>query len=99
MRKKMQYAEKLKIRHRRKRAQFIFSLAIRMWRWERERGISCSWTPVFEKTAAICLYVTKDSIDNLTWHNRAFRFYTSGQYIDYFPKCSEESIIEEIREG
>lgn len=83
-------------KRRRKRIKFIDSLAHRIWAWEQCRGIRCTYGPVFATAAARCLFATKGDQDNLTWHNRTFRFYTSEKYLEYEQKESDEEILELI---
>lgn len=84
-------------RKRKKRAQLIDTLAQRIWRWELRRGIRFPFSSACTKAAALCLFATREEKANsLVWHNRAFGFYTSGEFIEYEPEISEEEIMEEV---
>jgi len=82
---------------RKKRERLIDSLAFRIWRWELRRGIRVPYGPTFKRAAMLCLFATKEESSNsLIWHNRAFRFYTKGKFVEYEPGKSDEEIMKEI---
>lgn len=79
---------------RKRRANFVFALAERIWRWECARGIPVPYTTQIQGAAALCLYATKDCSDkNSNWHSAAFDFYTSGSFVNYRSEIPDEEAI------